>query len=58
MHNPEVDALLGVCDVLVDGPFIEAQKNLDLLFRGSENQRLIDMRKTRESGRIVLLELG
>lgn len=52
----EILALLNEVDVLVDGKFIEEQKNLELLFRGSENQRLIDMRKTRESGKIILLE--
>ena len=55
MHDPDVDALLSVCDVLVDGPFVEALKDPDLLFRGSENQRLIDMRATHETGNIVLL---
>ncbi len=55
MHDSDVDALLSVCDVLVDGPFVEALKDPDLLFRGSENQRLIDMRATRETGNIVLL---
>ena len=58
MHDPDIDALLAACDVLVDGPFIEAEKNLELAFRGSENQRLIDMNKTREKGRIVPLDLG
>ena len=58
MQNPDVDALLSVCDVLIDGPFIEAQKNLELPFRGSENQRLIDMKKTRETGKVTLLDLG
>ena len=43
-------------DVLVDGPFIIEKKNLMLLFRGSENQRLIDMNKTRESGAVILFE--
>jgi anaerobic ribonucleoside-triphosphate reductase activating protein len=43
-------------DVLVDGPFIIEKKNLMLLFRGSENQRLIDMNKTRECSEIVLYE--
>ena len=55
MHDPDVDALLSVCDVLVDGPFVEALKDPDLLFRGSENQRLIDMRATRETGNVVVL---
>lgn len=43
---PDVtDELLSALDVLVDGPFIAAQKNLSLRFRGSSNQRLIDMKK-------------
>ena len=48
--------LLSQIDVLVDGPFVEAQKNLCLRFRGSENQRLIDLRRTEASGGIVLWE--
>ena len=43
-------------DVLVDGRFIEAQKDLSLLFRGSANQRLIDVPKTLKSGNIVLFD--
>lgn len=54
--DPDVDALLDACDVLIDGPFVEAQKNLELSFRGSENQRLIDLKKTCETGQVVLLE--
>ena len=41
-------------DVLVDGPFIEAKKNLSLRFRGSENQRLIDVPASLAAGEIVL----
>ena len=41
-------------DVLVDGPFVEAQKNLSLRFRGSENQRLIDVPASRQAGQVVL----
>ena len=48
------DELISCCDVLVDGPFIAARKNLSLRFRGSDNQRLIDIPKTRTEGRIVL----
>ena len=40
--------------LLVDGPFIAAQKNLSLRFRGSSNQRLIDMPKTLAAGTVVL----
>lgn len=43
-------------DILVDGPFIEAQKDISLLFRGSANQRIIDMPRTRAAGKIVLWE--
>ena len=48
------DALLASLDVLVDGLFIEEQKNLRLRFRGSENQRLIDMPQTLKTGTVVL----
>lgn len=41
-------------DVLVDGPFIEDKKNLMLKFRGSENQRLIDIKETLKQNKIVL----
>lgn len=46
--------MLSMLDVLVDGEFIEAKRNISLRFRGSENQRLIDMNKTRKEGKIVL----
>lgn len=49
------DELLGLVDVLVDGRFVEALKDISLRFRGSSNQRLIDLNATRETGRIVLL---
>ncbi len=48
------DEMLAQLDVLVDGRFVLAKKNIRLRFRGSENQRLIDMNKTRETGEIVL----
>lgn len=41
--DPEIDGLLGQCDLLIDGPFIEARKDLELLFRGSQNQRILDL---------------
>jgi len=47
---------LSYLDVLVDGPFIEAKKNLNLQFRGSENQRIIDMRATLREGKTILWE--
>lgn len=45
---------LGYLDVLVDGPFILAKKNLSLRFRGSENQRLIDVPESLRRGEVVL----
>ncbi len=48
------DEILSLIDVLVDGPFVEEKKNISLQFRGSENQRIIDMKKTLSSGKVVL----
>jgi len=48
------DELLSLIDVLVDGEFVEEKKNISLQFRGSENQRLIDLRKTLKQGEIIL----
>ncbi|MBR5466657.1 MAG: anaerobic ribonucleoside-triphosphate reductase activating protein [Bacteroidaceae bacterium] len=50
--NPHVMSLLHHIDVLVDGPFVLAQRDVELLFRGSSNQRLIDVQKTLVSGRV------
>lgn len=52
-----VTELLGLIDVLVDGEFVEEKKNLRLAFRGSGNQRLIDVQASLERGRVVCLEL-
>lgn len=43
-------------DILVDGRYLEALKNISLQFRGSENQRVIDLNATREQGEIVIWE--
>ena len=45
---------LSYLDVLVDGPFVEAKKNLSLRFRGSENQRLINVPASLAQGEVVL----
>lgn len=44
---------LSYLDVLVDGPFVEAKKNLSLRFRGSENQRFIDVKKSLAEGKLI-----
>lgn len=51
-HTADTDELLSYVDILVDGPFILARKNLCLKFRGSENQRLIDLNAFRRTGEI------
>ena len=56
MHSEGVDRLLAIIDYLVDGPFILAERDLTLLFRGSANQRVIDMNRTRDEGAVVLAE--
>lgn len=49
--------ILAMCDVVVDGPYIEEQKDLTLAFRGSKNQRLIDVKQTLKEKSIILLNL-
>ena len=56
-YTEVTDEILDSIDILVDGPFVEAKKNITLRFRGSENQRIIDMAATRHSGGIVLSPL-
>ena len=51
------DRMLNNIDVLVDGKFVEEKKNIRLKFRGSENQRIIDLNKTRAENKIVLLDI-
>ena len=48
--------MLEQIDYLVDGPFVEAKKDITLRFRGSSNQRIIDVKKSLETGEVVLWE--
>ncbi len=54
VHIDETDELLSHIDILVDGEFKEELHSIMLKFRGSSNQRVIDLNKTRETGEIVL----
>ena len=52
-----VAALLSATDILIDGPYRQEERDLSLAFRGSGNQRIIDMVKSRECGELVFSEL-
>ena len=52
----ETDKILSFCDVIVDGKFVESLYDITLRFRGSSNQRIIDVAKSLEKKRVVLWE--
>lgn len=54
VHTKE---MLSLIDILVDGPFIEEQKNISLRFKGSENQRIIDVQKSLSQNSTILFEI-
>lgn len=54
--DPSMRELLGMCDVLVDGPFILEQRDITLSYRGSRNQRIIDVQASQKAGEIVLYQ--
>lgn len=55
--DPEKKVLLDECDVLVDGRFEKNNRELNMRFKGSNNQRIIDIKKSLESGEVVLYDL-
>lgn len=56
IKNPNMAKLLEEVDILVDGKFVEEKASLDLLFKGSSNQRIIDVKKSLAFNKIVLVE--
>ena len=56
IQKPECLALLEKLDLLVDGPYVEAKKSLELRFRGSSNQRILNIAKTCEKGWEAVLD--
>lgn len=57
-HTAVTEELIGLLDVVVDGRFEEDKKDIRLRFRGSSNQRIIDIPATRKAGNIILKEWG
>lgn len=58
IQDPQARTLLSLCHVLVDGPFIREKKDLSLRFRGSSNQRIIDLKKSLGSDQVYLWDEG
>ena len=54
--NPKQRRLLELLDVLVDSPFVEKLRDPDLPFRGSSNQRIIDVQRSLREGHVVLAD--
>ncbi len=53
-HTEVTEELLTLLDVLIDGPFVQEKKNISLRFRGSENQRIIDVPQSLRAGKVCL----
>ena len=56
-HDRHVDKLLLLCDVFIYGRFVLAERDLTLVFRGSRNQRIIDMNESRKCNKIIIKEV-
>lgn len=58
IHYNTIHKILNMCDVIVDGPYIEEQRDITLPFRGSKNQRLIDVKETIKQNKIVQYKIN
>ena len=56
VNNAYRKEVVKMCDVLVDGPYIDEQRDITLAFRGSSNQRLIDVQETLKQNRIITIQ--
>ena len=56
VSDPHFRCLLEAVDVLVDGPFVLAERDISLRFRGSGNQRIIDVKRSLATGTVVLMQ--
>ena len=56
VNNPSIMNFLKEIDILIDGPFLLEKKSLDAIFRGSTNQRIIDVKKSLKEKKIMLVE--
>ena len=56
VNNMYRRSVVEMCDVIVDGPYIEAQRDITLKFRGSKNQRLIDVKETLKQSKIITIQ--
>lgn len=57
-HHNMINRILNMCDVVVDGPYIEEQRDITLPFMGSKNQRLIDVQETLKQGQIIQYKIN
>ena len=58
LSDKSMKGILDCVDVIVDGEFVEGKKDLSCPFRGSSNQRVIDVKKTLDSGKVVEMQFG
>lgn len=56
LENLQSYVILEYIDVLIDGPYIEEQRDITLKFRGSKNQRIIDVKETLKQGKIITIQ--